>query len=242
MSKFIQNSISRDKIYIECECGSELLYIERFYTDELFIGCIGRNNSDNEFSFTDLKEINGFYYSCLQLLEDKTKNFSILNNNNIKNKYKLKIEKDNETNLYWISLCKYNNNRGIKSKRKFWEICLSNKSFKQFTIEIKMIIDSIILKNLPIKEGVKVRVKNKEEMLPKFMDEIGRYHFDLGDGTDIIFNQEMEKFCGQICKISTINPFIDINGNISCIFFLIDNLNSNLWFYTFTLDMVEIIK
>lgn len=92
-----------------------------------------------------------------------------------------------------------------------------------------------------IKIGSKVRILNKEEMTPKFIDEIGRLHFDLGDGSDIVFNKDMEKYCDLNYKIAGINQYLDRNNQLRSTFYLQDAEHSEVSFFTFTLNMVEVI-
>ena len=235
-SKLISNSLTdRNITYFECECGSEFLYLEKFHTDEVVIGYIGKSESQieedwDEFLFKDLEHLCRFHYYCFQMLEHRRNSFISVTSDLV-----LRIDFDKKYRISVYSTTSDN--------EKLWDILLTEDAFEEFTCNMREILDMIALKQLPFSLGMQVEIKSKETMHPKYIDEIGRYHFDLGDGSDIIFNTDMASYSGYVCTISEIHPFVDIHGKVNCTIGLKSDKDSDnkLWFYMFSPDMVNII-
>ena len=235
MSKFIANTNTKsvDKIFLECECDDHILKLYKMQTsDEIILSVLG---CDDDFQLYPLAKINEFYNLCNQILNDVKKQGYLLSNN-----YKLKIlhEVDDFYDYYDIILTNFDEDY------IYWDITVKCEAFEEFTQYVKEILNKMMLSKIVVKPRAKVRVKSLCEMNPTFIDEIGRYHFDLYDGTDIVFNEEMKEFCGNDYIINTVNPYIDKNGEVRCTFYLnpiSQYENPNIIWYTFTLDMVEVI-
>ena len=87
--------------------------------------------------------------------------------------------------------------------------------------------------------GKKVRIRKVSEMYPKFMDEIGRLHFDLGDGTTICFDiARMGGFCNLVCEITDIYTYTNKDGKPEATFKL-KHKDYPVDDYTFSLGMVD---
>ena len=137
---------------------------------------------------------------------------------------RLYVEYCRDVCLFNISL------KSISGNKLISEIYIKENAFEDFIYELKRMKADIIKSLCKVKVGNKIRILTKEEMCPNFIDEIGRLHFDLGDGSDIIFNKDMEKYCGAEGKITVVNPFIDLNGNVKlktrlvdCVGYLVNN-------------------
>ena len=232
MSKFIANSNSdTDKIFIECECEDHILKLYKMKTsDEIILSVLGCND---EFQLYSLAKINQFYSLCNQVLNSIKQQVHISDD-----EYLLNIFYEKDFDYYNFILTNWDEDH------IYWDVCFKYDAFEEFVCELKQILDNIIKSKCQVKAGTKVRVKSFENMSPISVDEIGRYHFDLYDGSDIIFNEEMKEFCGNDYAINTVNSYIDKNGEVRCTFYLnpiSQYENPNVIWYTFTLDMVEVI-
>ena len=240
-SKLISNNCDFDRLYVECECKSELLYLDRLHFNELVLGCISSNIehtelADKEFLFKDLKQFSDFCTLCSMILDGRKNSFYLE-----ADAARLSVEHHLQSSMYSISM------HLLQGSTCIYEIYMKENVFKLFVKEINELKLVVMDEACDLKIGDKVKVLRKQEMVPKFIDEIGRYHFSLGDGSDIVFNGAMEEYCGMEAKIIHINPFIDMNGQVNCTFTLspaisdvIDPYRVSL--YTFTLDMVEVIE
>ena len=238
-SKLISSSLDNDRLYIECECISELMYVDKLHSNEIIIGFITINSEykellGEEFIFTSLKQFNDFVNLCEKALECIRDNFYLEAGD-----LRLYVEYCRDVCLFNVSL------KNISGNKLISEIYIKENAFEDFIYELKRMKSDIVKSLCKVKVGNKIRILTKEEMRPNFIDEIGRLHFDLGDGSDIIFNKDMEKYCGAEGKVTVVNPFIDLNGDVKFTMSLSTsdpNDYSDIWLYTFTEDMVKIIE
>ena len=225
---FYKNSYDWDRTYFECECGSHIMHLT-FLSDgcELVIGSVGDNK---EFSFYKSKELNKFYKELCKIYNNINKSYYF-------HKDDLRLDIYYDADLYWFEL------KPLIGDKSYWNICLNKKQIEDLTLLINHRLQIWLEKECVIKTNMWVRVKEIKDMQPKNVDEIGRLHFDLGDGTDIIFNpKDMKQFCGLRCKVSGINAYIDKDNQLRATFYLDSKECPTIWLYNFTIDMVDIIE
>ena len=224
---FYKNSYDWDRTYFECGCGDHIMHLTFLSTDcELIIGSIG---TSDEFSFYRGKELNKFYQELNKIYHSVISNYYF-------NKDSLKLNIYYDADLYWFEL------KPITGDDNYWDICLNKNQVEDLLLLLRDRLQKWLENECAIKTGMWVRVKEIKDMQPKNIDEIGRLHFDLGDGTDIIFNpKDMEQYCGLKCKVSGVNAYIDKDNQLRATFYLDSKECPTVWLYNFTIDMVDVI-
>lgn len=224
---FYKNKYDWDRTYFECGCGDHIMHLTFLSNDcELIIGSVGVYD---EFSFYKGKELNKFYQELSKIYSNVTNSYCFSKHDLILNIYY-------DVDLYWFEL------KPNTGDDHYWDICLNKDQLENLLLLLRDRLQKWLEKDCVIKTGMWVRVKEIEDMQPKSVDEIGRLHFDLGDGNDIIFNpKEMKQYCGLKCKVSGINAYIDKNDQLRATFYLDSKEQPDIWLYNFTIDMVDIL-
>ena len=224
---FYKNSYDWDRTYFECECGDHIMHLTFLSNNcELIIGSVGVYD---EFSFYKGKELNRFYQELSKIYNNVTSSYRF-------NKHDLMLDIYCDADLYWFEL------KPITGDDHYWDICLNKDQLENLILLLRDRLQKWLENECVIKTGMWVRVKEIKDMQPKNIDEIGRLHFDLGDGTDIIFNpKDMEQYCGLKCKVSGVNAYIDKDNQLRATFYLDSKECPTVWLYNFTIDMVDVI-
>ena len=224
---FYKNSYDWDRTYFECECGDHIMHLTFLSNDcELIIGSVGVYD---EFSFYKGKELNRFYQELSKIYNNVTGTYRF-------NKHDLMLDVYYDADLYWFEL------KPNTVDDHYWDICLNKDQLENLILLLRDRLQKWLEKECVIKTGTWVRVKEIKDMQPKNVDEIGRLHFELGDGTDIIFNpNDMEQYCGLKCKVSGVNAYIDKDDQLRATFYLDSKKCPTIWLYNFTIHMVDII-
>lgn len=224
---FYKNNHDWDRTYFECGCSDHIMHLTFLSNDcELIIGSVG---ADDEFSFYKGKELNRFYIELNKIYHDVTNSYYF-------NKDDLKLNIYCDVDLYWFEL------KPVTGDDNYWDICLNKDQVENLLLLLRDRLQKWLEKECVIKTGMWVRVKEIKDMQPRSVDEIGRLHFDLGDGTDIIFNpKDMQQYCGLKCKVSGVNAYIDTNDQLRATFYLDSKECPTVWLYNFTIDMVDIL-
>ena len=225
---FYKNSYDWDRTYFECSCGDHIMHLTFLSSDcELIIGSIGNNN---EFSFYKGKELNKFYTELNKIYHNVTNSYYF-------NKDDLKLDIYYDSDLYWFEL-----KPSIDREDPYWDIGLNKDQVENLLLLLRNRLQKWLENECVIKTGMWVRVKEIKDMQPQSIDEIGRLHFYLFDGTDIIFNpKDMKQFCGLKCKVSGVNTYIDKDDQLRATFYLDSKECPTVWLYNFTIDMVDIL-
>ena len=230
--EIIKNSIDTKKFntYLLCECDSHILNMYLLNQDTLILSCYGSKYDHKEFIIDDLNKLNELHFNIGRLINnsDDLKYISVEYKN-----YSLILEDIDANYLYSIQLKEKNKN--------YWDIILTEGAMFALKEKIELIINYLKDKLCPLQIGSKVLIKDKADMQPTFIDEIGRYHFNLHDGSDIVFNSEMEKLCGEQCIISYINKYIGTDSKVYCTFEVTNKDTYELYPYTFSIDMIDIL-
>lgn len=251
-TNFIICKDNPNKFFLQCECGCSILEISldedvtkfRYYSDsdkklpksvttDFELSSVGQL----DIFINALKHVDSSEYS-----PDTNPTFFYKYN---KSNQVLEISKDED----FFYLTYYMDTDKRKQDKAIWCVILDVYMFNKFYSKLNILRGQAAFNEKSFSKGHMVKIKSYQDLYlaAQRVDSAGRLEFALPDSANdtILFNKEMEKFCGEYCIIDEVNTFIsqeDGELNYTLKLRSINLENTEISDYTFIPEMVEKIK